>query len=341
MSLEIYTDGYANRKELTHAISVQMTYYYNEIGKLTIVADADDYNIAALVDGNMLYDTDRGITYDICNVKCDTKQNRITANGYTTTKRLNRRCIASEFTLRNLEAGVYSLINANLRNLTRINTAQLQGLEESTDAILFGGQILDTVIPYLEEAGLGHKTTWDPDGMTLRFQIYKGADRTEGIHAVVFSEEQGSAQDLIINDDSSTLATVIYVPVEYSDKSSEVIEVDGFSGNERIEYWMPSVITQASDEEVEATRERARQAALVELAKRIRRKSFTVTIDGSDLSTAYNVGDIVSCVSLRFNASFNARITGVKYAMDINGATTSVILGDPILTALGELKLNG
>lgn len=341
MSLEIYTEGYANRKELTHAISVQMTYYYNEVGKLTIVADADDYNIAALVDGNMLYDTEHGITYDICNVKCDTKQNRITANGYTTTKRINRRCIASEFTLQNLESGVYSLINANLRNLPRIETAKLQGFEENTDAILFGGQILDTVIPYLEEAGLGHKTVWDPDAMTLIFQIYKGADLTEGIHAVVFSEEQGSAQDLIINDDSSTLATVIYVPVEYSDKSSEVIEIGGYSGGDRVEFWMQSVIIQASDEEVEATRERAHQAALVELAKRIRRKSFTVTIDGADLGTAYNVGDIVSCVSLRFNASFNARITGVKYAMDINGATTSIILGDPILTALGELKLNG
>lgn len=341
MSLEIYTEGYTNRKELTHAISVQMTYYYNEVGKITVVADADAYNIAALADGNMLYDTEHGITYDICNVKCDTKQNRITANGYTTTKRLNQRCISSEFALQNIESGVYSLINANLRNLPRIETAHLQGLEESTEAILFGGQLLDTVIPYLEEAGLGHKTNWEPDAMTLVFQIYKGTDLTEGIHAVVFSEEQGSAQDLIINDDSSALATVIYVPVEYSDKSTEVIEVEGYSGVNRIEFWMQSVITQASDEGTEETRERARQAGLVELAQRIRRKSFTVTIDGSELGTAYNVGDIVSCVSLRFNASFNARITGVKYAMDINGATTSVILGDPILTALGELKLNG
>ena len=45
MSLEIYTKGYSNRKEIAHAISVQMTWYYNAIGKLTIVADADDYNL--------------------------------------------------------------------------------------------------------------------------------------------------------------------------------------------------------------------------------------------------------------------------------------------------------
>lgn len=341
MSLEIYTEEYANRKELAHAISVQMTWYYNEIGKLTIVADADNYNIAALGDGNMLYDTEHDITFDICNVKCDTKQNRITANGYTTNRRLNRRCIASAFTLRNLESGVYDLVNANLRGLPKIITAPVTGLTEQTDSLLYGGQLLDEVIPYLEEAGLGHKMVWDPDAMALVFQIYKGADLTEGIHAAVFSEEQGTAEDLIINDDSSTLATVIYVPIEYLDETSEVLEVGTASGDDRREYWLQNTITQATGEEPEKTMERARQEGLVELAKRIRRQSFTVTIEGGELGRAYNLGDIVSCVSLRFNARFNARIKGVKFAMDINGATTSAILGDPILTALGEMKLNG
>lgn len=341
MSLEIYTEGYANRKELAHAISVQMTWYYNEIGKLTVVADADDYNIAALADGNMLYDTEHNITFDICNVKCDTKQNRITANGYTTNRRLNRRCIASAFTLRNLESGVYNLVNANLRGLPRIKTAPVAGLTEQTDGFLYGGQLLDEVMPYLEEAGLGQKMVWDPDSMMLVFHVYKGADLTAGIHAAVFSEEQGTAKDLIINDDSSTLATVVYIPIEYSDETSEVLVVGAASGDDRREYWMQSTITQAPEEEPDETRERARQEGLVELAKRIRRQSFTVTIDGDELGKAYCLGDIVSCVSLRFNARFNARITGVKFAMDINGATTSVILGDPILTALGEMKLNG
>lgn len=341
MSLEIYTADYGNRKEIAHAISVQMTWYYNDIGKLTIVADADDYNIAALADGNMLYDTEHDITFDICNVKSDTKQNRITANGYTTNKRMNRRCIAAPFTLRNLESDMYDLVNDNLRGLPRISPAPVAGLTEQTDAMLYGGQLLDEVMPYLEEAGLGHKTVWDPDTMTLTFQVYKGRDLTDGIHAAVFSEEQGTARDLIINDDSSTLATVIYVPIEYADETAEVLEVGAAAGDDRREYWMQTTITQALEEEPEETRERARQEGLVELAKRIRRQSFTVTIDGDELGRAYNLGDIVSCVSLRFNASFHARITGVKFAMDINGATTSVILGDPILTALGEMKLNG
>ena len=79
----------------------------------------------------------------------------------------------------------------------------------------------------------------------------------------------------------------------------------------------------------------------MELGKRIRRKSFSVTIDPAELGVMYNLGDIVSCVSNRFSVSFNARITGIKYTMDNNKSKTEVILGDPILTALGAMKING
>ena len=75
----------------------------------------------------------------------------------------------------------------------------------------------------------------------------------------------------------------------------------------------------------------------MELGKRIRRKSFSVAIDSADLGVAYNLGDIVSS----YSHGINARITGVKYKMDANSTSTEIVLGDPILTALGEMKLNG
>ena len=65
MSIEIYPSDYSTRYELTHAISVSMSIYYNDIGKMTIVAPVNDYNIAALAVGNMVFDTDRNITYII------------------------------------------------------------------------------------------------------------------------------------------------------------------------------------------------------------------------------------------------------------------------------------
>lgn len=341
MSLEIYPSDFSTRYELKHAVSVQMSVYYNGIGKLTVVAPVNDYNIKALQVGNMLFDTDRNVTYILVNTKHDTDQSRITANGYTANWLLNKRCIASEYHLTTLESGVYAIVNANLRNMSRVATAAAAGLTEATDAILKGGQLLDEIMPYLEEAGLGQKMVWDAETLSHTFKIYKGNDLTDGIHAVVFSEEQGTAQELVINDDDSTLKNFAYVTGTLKDDVAFVEEVGTATGDTRREVWFNTNVRQEEGESDADCRARARAYATMELGKRIRRKSFSVSIDSADLGVAYNIGDIVSCVSVRFGVSFNARITGVKYKMDSNSTSTEIVLGDPILTALGEMKLNG
>lgn len=341
MSFEVYPSDFSTRYELRHAISTIMTIYYNDIGKLVLVAPVNDYNITALKVGNMLYDTDRDVTFFIANTKIETDTNRITANGYTANWILNKRCIAEKYTLTNLESGVYGIVNANMRDMPRLTTAPVEGLKERTNTILHGGQILDKVQPFLEEAELGNKMIWDPDALSHTFKIYKGADLTDGIHAVVFSDEQGTAQDLVINDDDSTLKNFAYVKGILSNGTEFVETVGTATGENRREVWFETSVTQEADESVAACKERAIAYATMELGKRIHRKSFSVSIDASELGVMYNLGDIVSCVSIRFGVSFNARITGIKYTLDNRKTKTEIILGDPILTALGEMKING
>lgn len=341
MSFEIYPEDFHTRYEIRHAISVIMTIYYNDIGKLILIAPVNDYNITALKNGNLLYDTVRGVTFVIVNSKTDTTTNRITANGYTANWVLNKRVIASEYHMTNIETGVYQLVKDNLRGLSRIQAADTNGMEDSTDNIFKGGALLDEIMPFLEEKGIGHTMDWDADNLTHIFRLYKGNDLTEGIHAVVFSEEQGSAKDLIINDDDSTLKNVAYVSGSLQGDEEFVEEVGTATGDERREIWLGTAVYQQTDESVEDCKSRARAYAQMELGKRIRRKSFSVSIDPEDLGRYYNLGDIVACVSVRFGVSFNARITGIKYTLDNNKTRTEIILGDPILTALGELKLNG
>lgn len=341
MSFEVYPSDFSTRYELRHAISAIMTVYYNDIGKLVLVAPVNDYNITALKVGNLLFDTDREVTYFIANSKIETDTNRITVNGYTANWILNKRCIASKYTLTNLESGVYGIVNANMRGLSKVVTATQEGLTESTNTILHGGQILDEVQPFLEEAQLGNKMIWDPDTISHTFKIYKGADLTEGIHAVVFSDEQGTAKDLVINDDDSTLKNFAYVKGVLKDGTEFVETVGTATGDDRREIWFNTSVYQEQDESVEDCKARAIAYATMELGKRIRRQSFSVTIDASELGTLYNIGDVVSCVSIRFGVSFSARIKGIKYTLDNRKTKTEIILGDPILTALGEMKLNG
>ena len=339
MSIEVYPSDFSTRYEITHAIGIQMTTHYNDIGKLQLVVPANDYNITALKAGNILYDTFRGTTYIIVNTKCDTTENRITANGFTANWILNKRCIATKHTLTNLESGVYEIVNSNLRGLPRVITAAPEGLTEETNAILDGGQILDEIKPFLEEAQLGNKMIWDPGTLSHTFKIYKGADLTEGIHAVVFSDEQGTAKDLVINNDDSTFKNFAYVKGSLNDGTEFIETVGTATGEDRREIWFDTSVCQEMDESVEDCKARAVAYATMELGKRISRQSFSVIIDPSELGTLYNIGDVVSCVSIRFGVSFQARITGVKYRLDATGEKTEIILGEPKLTVIDEVKI--
>lgn len=340
MSIEIYPADFSTRYQLTHAISIQMTLHYNDIGKLQLTVPVSDYNIKALKTGNILYDTLRGTTYIIVNTRCDTTSNRITANGYTADWLLNKRIVANSYNVSNIESGVYAIINANMRGMSRISTAAAKGLIEaySGDAI-YGGQLLDAITPVLDYGELGHRMVWDFNRLAWTFEVYKGANLTTGIHAIVFAEEQGTCTDLVINKDSSTFKNFAYVTYRLSDDTEPIATVGSAVGDNRFEKWFDTSVSQEQNESAADCEKRAVAYATMELGKYINRQSFNVTIDASELGTLYNIGDLVSCVSVRFGVSFNARITGVKYKMDAVCEKTEVILGDPTLTALGELKL--
>jgi hypothetical protein len=258
---------------------------------------------------------------------------------------LNKRSVAVKRTVKNIESGVYDIVNENLRGLSRISTADVKGLtetfsgEEAEDATAYGGQLLDEILPYLNNGDLGHRMVWDPGKLAWTFEIFKGEDLTTGIHAIAFAEEQGMCTDLVINEDTSTFKNVAYVKYQLSDGTEAVATVGTATGDNRFETWFDTSVSQEQGESADDCRKRAVAYATMELGKLISRKSFTVTIDASELGTLYNIGDVVSCVSIRFGVSFNARITGVKYKMDIRGEKTEVILGEPKLTVIDEVKL--
>lgn len=340
MSLELYTPDYSNRYEISHAISVQMSVYDNDIGKLILVLPVNDYNIEAVKNDSILYDTQKKIAYVIKNVKIDTPKNRITANGYTTNYFLESRVIASPVTISNVESGVYAVVNENLRGMERVSLAPAKGLTEETEITLYGYSVLEQITPVLSSVELGHRMTWNHRTMQHVFEVCKGKDLTTGIHAVVFSDEQGTARDLVINDDVSLFKNVAYVVSKFNDK--EVVEIVGdATGADRHEQWFDISMNEEDGETEAQYRERMRIYGAMELCKLIRRQSFSVVIDPSELGVLYNIGDLVSCVSKRFGVKFNARISGMKYKKDGSSETTEVVLGEPKLTAIGEVKLSG
>lgn len=351
MSLEVYPPDFSTRYEISHAISIQMSIFYNDVGKIQLVAVADNYNIAALKKNCIIYDTDHKTTYLIVNVKCDTVENKITVNGYTAEYLLNKRVVAAKTQILNIETGVYGIINGNMRDMTRISTAAVKELpetfqpddpetEDTDESVIYGGGVLDAITPVLEYGELGRRMIWDPSSLSWTFEIYKGADLTSGIHAIAFAEEQGTCTKLVINEDSSTFRNFVYVTYKDRNQNDNLTTIGSATGDDRFELWLDSSITQEDGESIANARKRAVTFAQLEMGKYINRQSFSVVIDASELGTLYNIGDIVTCSSVRFGVRFNARITGVTYTLDVTGEQTAVQLGDPILTALGEMILN-
>lgn len=342
MSLEIYDNGFTNRHEITQAISVQTSDYYNDVGKIVLNVPIDNYNISVLKPGAMIYNTETGFSYWIVNTKTDTAENRLTANGYTANWILNSRIISASTEISAVESGVYSLISDNLRGLSYIVLADEKPLSATTNVILEGEQLLDKVKEVLASADYGHKMVWNDAIKKFTFEIYEGRNLTQGIHAVVFSEEQGTAQELVINDDISTFKNVGYCKSKYSNGTEFTVVVGTALGDDRREKWITSGgVSQENGESATNYLARVEEYVANELKNYIRSKSFTVEIDGSEFDTIYKLGDIVACSSVRFGVQFNARITGIKYTMDAKGQRTNIVLGDPILTMIGELKLNG
>ena len=235
----------------------------------------------------------------------------------------------------NVETDVYNVVRDNLRGLPVLLAAN-NGLSETVPATeVYGDELLKKLIPVLTDAGLGNRIVFDYRAKTQTFEVYKGVDRTEGLAAVLFVQERGTAPGLVVDRDISEYKNVCYCEAEYKDGTSFVVKAGTASDNERRELWASFSGDSQQDEESNADFEsRVKQYAALQLGSHLNRNGFSIDADGDELGTAYNVGDLVWCVSLRLGVKYKARITAAKYSQDANGSSVKLVIGDPILTVL-------
>lgn len=335
MRLELFTPDLANRHEITHAISCEFSYYYNGTGKFTVVLPLDDYNLSIAQQNSILYIVERCLAYEVVEVVVDCDNNEITLNGYSLNNRLERRVVASAVTIVNVETDVYKAVSANLRGLA-IKLADKKGLTETIDATgIYGDSLLSAIQPVLSDAGLGQRAKFDYRTKSITWEIYKGKDRTTGLDAVSFVQERGTAPGLIVDKDQSIYKNVCYCTAAYKNGTKFVVQAGTADGNERRELWAEfSGDGQGENENNADFETRVRNYAALQLGSHRDRIGFETDIDGNELGTGYNVGDLVWCVSLRLGLKYKARITGATFAQDANSQRVKITIGEPTLTVL-------
>lgn len=335
MRLELFSHDLSNRHEITHAISSEFSDYYNDVGKFTLVLPMDNYSISIVELDAVLYIVERRLAYEVAEVQFDSDNGEITLNGYSLNNRLNRRIVAASASVVNVETDVYNVVRNNLRGLPVLLAAG-KGLPETVPATeVYGEELLKKIIPVLTDAGLGNRIVFDYRAKTQTFEVYKGIDRTEGLTAVLFVQERGTAPGLVVDKDISEYKNVCYCEAKYKDGTSFVVKAGTASDNEQRELWASFSGDSQKDDESNADFEsRVKQYAALQLGSHLNRNGFSIDANGDELGTAYNVGDLVWCVSLRLGVKYKARITAAKYSQDANGSSVKLVIGDPILTAL-------
>lgn len=366
INIYVFTPDFSEYHEIQYQ-SLSGEEFYNAVGSITVVAAATDYNITHLKKDSFIYRKDTKQAFWIRRVSPSTVDNTLTVNGYTTNALLNKRVFAVsekwdgyvnfapkgtsglvtadgyEYCVKGVENAIecelYNALENNLRDLSNVDFAPVKNLTETYTGAFDHGQMLDELIQALNLTPYGQRMNFDFRNKKHVFEIYEGKDLTSGSKAVRFSEERGTAKNLVIDLDDSILKNVCYVRGKKTDESIVTVVVGDAEGDERFEFWLEQDFSQGSDESDEEFLEKLETEAKKALAERAAVMNFDIEIDSSEYGSVYSLGDKVTCVSKRFGVKFDSRITGIKFTQDPQIKTTSLVLGNPTIDIIKEIKL--
>lgn len=342
--------------------------FYNAVGKITVVVAATNYNIEHLHRNWFLYRKDTQQAFWIRRVYPSTADNTMTVCGYTTNALLNKRVFAvsekwdnflnyapadyasletsdgNVFTVKSeienaIESQLYFALENNIRDLPDIEFAPVKNLTETYTGVFNHGQMLDELIQALNLTPYGHRMKFDHRNKKHVFEIYEGRNLTTGSKAVRLSEERGTAKNLVIDLDDSLFKNVCYVQGKKSDESIITVVIGDAEGKDRFEFWLDQEFSQEKEETDADFEERLKTEGRKALAERASVENFSIEIDANEYGTVYKIGDKVSCISKRFGVKFDSRISGIEFVHDPNIKTTKLLLGNPTIDIIKEMKL--
>ncbi|NCB34251.1 MAG: hypothetical protein EOM64_10335 [Erysipelotrichia bacterium] len=179
------------------------------------------------------------------------------------------------------------------------------GYGTDTTLELKNDEIGDSVYTLLEEQELSQQIDYDYQTNTLKYQVWKGTDRTDDQDAntwAVFSDEFENITDTEYSKNISDYKNVAYV----IGKNNVVCEVDQSNGERRREMTVTS-----TESDTAVLKSKGEQA----LTKYKTIEVFNGKIINSDnlvYRTGWDLGDLVTVINKQVNKILNIRITEIK-----------------------------
>lgn len=342
---------------LQHYDSVQWLENYQSPGEVKVVAQATTDNLAMLIDGNLIYNTDSDTVARICHAditQTDVDEN-ITVRAYLTSQLLADRVVMATENIANVEAGMYSIYSTNQRGL-HIGIGTAQGFTESADVEITWNSVLDGEIKLADLSGLGFKVIFNPETGEETFTVFKGTDRTLADNYIgYFGADVGNLENTTIATGTTDYKNVAVVAGagEGADRTVRIVSIGNVTGENRRELYVDARDLQREYQVATPTGEvddkgnpiytyetrsytAAEYNALLDnrgmgkLAEHV--QTFSVSCDTTQTNIKYGVdyflGDRMPVKLLDYGIIASARISSVTMIYETAGSKIVALLSD-------------
>lgn len=340
MELHVFSPDFERVTTMNTCISLVWEEFYQEAGKITLVAVDTPVNVEHLIQGNRLWMKGKKTSMIIEYVTKDSATRLLTVHGHTAVKRLGDRIVHPTQTVYNVEDGMRNLILRNTRDMTRLAVAEPQGFTEIFDTQFTGQEIVEAQKTLAVESGLGYYFHFDHKNKQDEFRVYKGRDLTAGDAKVLFKEDFGNLPNMRIINDDTMFKNVAYVGGEGEGAERVWVVVGDATGDARREMYVDARNTRMDKEETpEAYRQRLASKGITALNTRIKVNTFIASVEPTDFGELYYLGDLVVCTSKKYGVTLIARMMSFTEIWEKNKQKLSVTLGNPEITIADELRL--
>lgn len=316
---------------------------YQNRGVFTLVVNDTQENINLLLIDRIIYMTDKKTAMVIKYRKFISENQTIEIRGFTTLDFIDQRGLLGTTLINNAEQGMRQTLSNNLRGFPSITQSETKGYTETIGAQYSNTLLLPMFSEISVQAELGIRMLFDHENKRHVFDVYKGIDRTfeqSTNPPVMFSEQWGNLAGTIIVDDRSLFKNVAYVFGAGEGEDREMVEVGTAQGKDRYELFVDARDLQhTAGQTITQYRDILYARGITTLNGYIQRASFQAEVDSLDFGVKYDLGDRITCKSQRYGIQLNTRILQFKQQIENNISKTYLTLGQPEITALGELKL--
>jgi hypothetical protein len=344
---------------LQHDDAVQWLENYQSPGEVKIDAQATPANLAMLVDGNRIYNTDSDTVARISHIDLTQIESEelITIRADITSELLSDRVLMATEHVTNAEAAMYAIYSKNQRSLP-IAVGVAQGYTEQADTEISWNSVLDAEKKLAEVSGLGFKVLFDPETGTETFTVYKGVDRSNDTtpgYVGYFGTDVGNIENVSVTSGTTDYKNVAVVAGagEGASRTVRIVSLGSVSGENRRELYvdardlqreyMEATPTGQYDEKgnpvygyVTKTYTEAQYNAMLDargmekLAEQLKTFSITCDITQNNITygTDYKLGDRIPVKLPEYGIYASARIASVTMVYEREGNKIIALLSE-------------